>query len=280
MLFGACRDVVELDVEAAEPELVVNGELNDKEDVYVILQSTAGFFDNSSFAAISNARVSIFEDGSEVVVLDESDSIPGRYEANFQGTVSKQYQVRIEVGSEAPDKIQGTWLTNLDTLRPVPQIDSVRQMTLGRNTIPQAFFEGEYAVMYFGDFVGEGNRYRFKRQLNDSVFAQENFLISDEDFDGIYFGRGIFPPIAVYGPFEDPEDGEPADSLTITIQSVSIDFENYLNVLLSQVRTGSPFDAPPAMVVGNIYKEGEPNRKAFGYFQTIGINRNGIRYKP
>jgi|GEM_PF-1739395 len=277
---SSCRDVVELDVEAAAPELVVNGELSDKENVYVQLQSTAGFFNNDDFEGIENARVSIFEDGQEVVILDESQTVSGRYEANFKGQVNKQYQIRIEIANDAPEKIQGTWLSKLDTLRPVPEIDSVKQATLGRNTTPQAFFEGEYAVMFFGDFVGEGNRYRFKRQLNDSVFAQEAFLISDEDFDGIYFGQGLFPPINVYGPFEDPEPGEEPDSLTITIQSVSIDFENYLNVLLSQVQTGSPFDAPPAMVVGNIYNADDPSRMAFGYFQTIGINRNGLRYQP
>lgn len=280
LFLASCRDVVELDVEAAAPELVVNGELSDKDDLFVQLQSTAGFFDNSAFEAISNARVSILEDGQEAVILQESDSVPGRYESNFRGTVNKEYQLRIEIGTDAPDKIQGTWLSKLDTLRPVPEIDSVKQATLSRNTIPQAFFEGEYAVMFFGDFVGEGNRYRFKRQLNDSVFAQENFLISDEDFDGIYFGQGLFPPIAVYGPFEDPEPGELPDTLIITIQSVSKDFESYLNVLQSQVQTGSPFDAPPAMVIGNIYNADNPKQTAFGYFQTIGINRNGIRYRP
>ena len=177
LFLASCRDVVELDVEAAAPELVVNGELSDKDDLFVQLQSTAGFFDNSAFEAISNARVSILEDGQEAVILQESDSVPGRYESNFRGTVNKEYQLRIEIGTDAPDKIQGTWLSKLDTLRPVPEIDSVKQATLSRNTIPQAFFEGEYAVMFFGDFVGEGNRYRFKRQLKKTSWFRMRILM-------------------------------------------------------------------------------------------------------
>lgn len=279
--FTSCRDVVELDVEAAEPELVVNGMLTNNADVYVDLQSTAPYFENQGFKAISNARVSIFENGQEVVVLDESNSLPGHYEANFRASFNKQYQLRVEVvGTNYPEKIQGVWLTKLDTLRPVPPIDSMKQATLNRSTTPQAFFEGEYALMYFGDFPGKGNYYRIKRKLNDSLFAQENIIINDENVDGIYFGQGLFPPIAIYGPFEEPEDGNEPDSLTVFIQSVSADFEDYLNVLQSQVQTGSPFDAPPAMVVGNIHKEGNEKTSAFGYFQTVGVRHNGLRYTP
>lgn len=281
MALSACRDVVELDVEAAEPELVVNGVLSNSEPLFVKLQSTSAYFDNQAFQGVSNARVSILEDGQEILVLTESDSLAGHYEANFLGSFNKQYQLRVEINDpQVPEKMQGVWLSRLDTLRPVPPIDSIKQATLNRSTTPQAFFEGDYALMYFGDLPGKGNYYRIKRKLNDSLFAQENIIINDEELDGIYFGRGLFPPIAIYGPFEEPEAGMEADSLSVFIQSVSADFEDYLNVLQSQVQTGSPFDAPPAMVVGNIYKEGAENQYAFGYFQTIGESANGIRYKP
>lgn len=277
---SSCRDVVELDVEAAPPELVLNGTLSNSSDLKVQLQSTAGFFDNQRFPSISGARVSLLEDGQEVTILTESDSLAGHYHAPFRGSFNRAYQLRVEISGDYPEKVQGVWLSSIDTLRPVPSIDSLKQAKLNRNTTPQAFFEGDYALMYFGDFPGKGDYYRIKRRLNDSAFAQDVILLNDEDFDGFYFGQGLFPPIAIYGPFEEPENGEDPDSLIVELQSIPADLEDYLTILQSQVQTGSPFDAPPAFVIGNIYKEDAPETFAFGYFKVVGSTTNGIRYRP
>lgn len=276
----SCTDVVDLDVEAAPPELVVDGLLSNDRDLYIKLSQTSGFFDNSDFEPIRGARVSIYENGQETDILTESTDTPGTYRSNFKGNVGNQYQLRIEINNNAPEQILGTWWSTADSMKRVPTIDSLGQMTLDRNTIPQAFFPGEYAVMYFGDFEGVGDYYRVSRMLNDSVFAQENFFITDENFDGFYFGGGLFPPIAIYGPFEEPEVGEEADSLSVRLESVSEEFFDYMQVLNTQVQTGSPFDAPPALVLGNIYRDGNPNDYGFGYFRVVAASENGIRYTP
>ncbi|WP_421752260.1 DUF4249 domain-containing protein [Croceimicrobium sp.] len=277
---SACTDVVELDVDSSEPELVVDGVLTNDRNLFVKLSQTAAYFDNQPFKPISDARVSLWKDGQELVVLDENQNTPGLYESATRGEFNATYQIKVEISGDVPDKIAGTWISAIDTLRLVPPIDSMKQRTLNRNTTPQAFFEGDYALMYFGDLPGEGDYYRVIRNLNDSIFAQENNFISDEGFDGIYFGQGFIPPIAIYGPFEEPEAGEDPDSLGVLLQSVSPEFFDYMQVLNSQVQTGSPFDAPPALVLGNIHKENEPNTYAFGYFQVVGSSRNGIRYQP
>jgi hypothetical protein len=280
LLFAACTDVVELDVPAAEPEIVVDGELTNDRDVFVKLSQTAGFFDNADFLNISGAQVSIFEDGQEVSTLAESSTTAGLYESNFRGSINKTYRIRIEIGGNVPDKIAGIWWSDLDTMRAVPPLDSLKQASLDRNTTPQAFFPGEYALLYFGDLPGEGDFYRIVRNLNDSVFAQESIIFSDEGVDGAYFGGGIFPAVAIYGPFNEPEVGELPDSLGVTMQSVSPDFNNFMTVLNSQVNTGSPFDAPPALVLGNIRKEGEAGTFGFGYFRVVGSSRIGLVYQP
>lgn len=276
----SCTDVVDLDVEAAPPELVVDGLLSNDRDLYIKLSQTSGFFDNSAFEPIRGARVSIYENGQETDILTESTDTPGTYRSNFKGNIGNQYQLRIEINNNAPEQILGTWWSTADSMKRVPTIDSLGQMSLDRNTIPQAFFPGEYAVMYFGDFEGVGDYYRVSRMLNDSVFAQENFFITDENFDGFYFGGGLFPPIAIFGPFEEPEVGEEADSLSVRLESVSEEFFDYMQVLNTQVQTGSPFDAPPALVLGNIYRDGNPNDYGFGYFRVVAASENGIRYTP
>lgn len=275
----ACTDVVELDVEAAEPELVVDGLLTNDQFSYVRLSETAPYFDNQEFKAVSGAQVSLLKDGQEVLVYTESNTEPGLYESNYLGDFLGVYQLKIEI-IQGSEKIAGTWFSDPDTLRAVPNVDSLQIRRLNRNTTPQAFQDGDYAVMFFGDLAGPGDYYRIIRSLNDSVFAQENNFISDEGFDGIYFGSGFFPPINIYGPFEEPESGMPADSLGVILQSVAPEYFDYMQVLSSQVQTGSPFDAPPALVLGNLYKDGDAKAHAFGYFRIAGSSRNGIRYQP
>lgn len=276
----SCTDIVELDVEASDPELVVDGLVTNDQFAYVRLSETAPYFDNSEFKAVSGARVSLFKDGQEHLVFTESTEKPGYYESNYLGEFLSVYQLRIDITGGASDPIIGTWWSKPDTLREVPAVDSLQQRRLNRNTTPQAFREGEYAVMFFGDLPGAGDYYRLIRSLNDSVFAQENNFISDEGFDEIYFGQGFIPPLNIYGPFEDPEEGEAPDSLSVVLQSVSPDYFDYMQILNSQVQTGSPFDAPPALVLGNLYKENDTKALAFGYFRVAGSSRNGIRYRP
>lgn len=276
----SCTDVVDLDVDAAPPELVVDGVISNDRELYVKLSQTSGFFDNDAFEKISGARVSIFENGQEMSVLDESPNEAGTYLSNFKGSIGNEYRIRVEISTNAPDQIIGTWWSTADTMKRVPNIDSMGQMSLDRNTNPQAFFPGEYAVMYFGDFEGKGDYYRLTRSLNDSVFAQENFFITDENLDGFYFGNGLFPPVSIYGPFEDPEAGEEPDSLGVRLESVTEAFFDYMQVLNTQVQTGSPFDAPPALVLGNIHKENEEETYAFGYFRVVAGSNAGLRYEP
>jgi len=276
----SCTDVVDLDVDAAEPELVVDGVISNDRELYVKLSQTAAFFDNASFEKISGARVSIYENGQEVSVLDESPNEPGTYLSSFKGNIGNEYRVRIEINANVPDQILGTWWSIADTMKRVPNIDSMGQMSLDRTTTPQAFFPGDYAVMYFGDFEGKGDYYRLIRSLNDSVFAQENFFITDENLDGFYFGDGLFPPVSVYGPFEEPEAGEEPDSLSVRLESVNEGFFDYMQVLNTQVQTGSPFDAPPALVLGNIHKENDESTYGFGYFRVVAGSNAGLRYEP
>lgn len=272
----ACQDVVDIDVASSEPELIVEGVVSDKDSLWVKLSTTTEFFSGDGNPALSGAIVSLWEDGVEATTLVESADQPGYYRSPFIGTVGKSYQLEVEIIQDAPDQILGEWVSEADILRAAPPIDSLNIALLNRNTIPQAFFEGDYALMYFGDLPGEGNHYRIKRSLNDSAFAQEGIVISDEQIpDGSYFGVGLFPPIGIYGPFE--EDG---DTLTVRLESISEDLRNYLQVLQSQVQTGSPFDAAPALVIGNIHRKGDSSDFAFGYFSTMGVSENGIRYQP
>ena len=116
---SACTDVVELDVDSSEPELVVDGVITNDRNVFVKLSQTAAYFDNNPFIPLKNARVSLWKDGQELVVLNENASTPGLYESATLGEFNATYQIKVEISGDVPDKIAGTWISVIDTLRPM-----------------------------------------------------------------------------------------------------------------------------------------------------------------
>ena len=280
LFLTSCQDIVEIDVPAGDTELVVSGQISDKDSSYVQLSTTAPYFSEGETSVISGARVSLWEGSTEIAIFSESNSKPGYYSSNFKGSIGKIYHIQVDITGDYPSKSLGTWVSKADTLRACPPIDSLTQATLNRTTTPRAFEEGEFALMFFGDIPDTKNYYRVKRTLNDSAFAREIIIFDDFGVDGAYFGGGIFPPISIFGPFDEENMEEEKDTLVVRVESVSNDFQSFLTLVSSQSQVGSPFDAPPALVVGNIHRKDNEREYAFGYFSVVGTNSNGLRYKP
>jgi len=279
--FVACQDPVDIEVPSGEIALVISGQVSNNDSCHVKISTTSDYFSNAGVNYISGARVSIWEGNTEIALLTESSNKAGYYASDFKGTIGRIYHIEVEINGNYPANFIGDWVSTSDTLRACPQLDSLKQETLDRTTNPRAFLEGEYALMYFGDIPDTKNFLRIKRTLNDSVFAREIIIFDDFGVDGAYFGGSeLFPPISIYGPFEEPELGEDLDTLTIRIESISADFQAFLTLVNSQQQVGSPFDAPPALVIGNIHRKGDVEDYAFGYFSVVGTNSNGLRYKP
>ncbi len=280
LIVVSCQDPIDIDVPTGEIELVISGQVSNKDSAFVKISTTSEYFSNEEVNYISGARVSIWEGNTEMAVLSESSNRKGYYSSDFSGSIGNIYHLEIEINGDYPSNFLGEWVSAADTLRACPELDSLKQETLNRTTNPRAFREGEYALMYFGDIPDTKNFLRIKRTLNDSVFAREIIIFDDFGVDGAYFGGSEFPAVSIYGPFEEPEMGEDPDSLRVRIESISADFEAFLTLVNSQQQVGSPFDAPPALVIGNIHRKGDVEDYAFGYFSVVGTNSNGLRYQP
>tara|TARA_R110002050_G_scaffold225447_1_gene361342 strand:- start:13916 stop:14797 length:882 start_codon:yes stop_codon:yes gene_type:complete len=280
LIFASCQDVIEIDVPVGATELVISGQISDKDSAYVQLSTTSPYFSQGETRVISGARVSIWKGNAEMALLSESISKPGFYSSNFQGSIGEIYHIEVDISGDYPRSTLGTWVSKSDTLRACPPLDSLVQATLSRTTTPRAFEEGEYALMFFGDIPDTKNYYRVKRTLNDSAFAREIIIFDDFGLDGAYFGGGEFPPVSIYGPFEEDKMDLEKDTLVVRVESISDDFQSFLTLVSSQDQVGSPFDAPPALVVGNIHRKDNEREYAFGYFSVVGTNSNGLRYKP
>lgn len=276
-LFSACQDPIDLDVPDSAKRIVISGRVTDQTPTYVMVTTTAGYFDQGPTPRIENAAVVLFEDGDTVAILSP-DSVPGLYSSPFVGSLGRNYEISVEVfpGNAAFDA--GVWKSEVEELKRTYAIDSLQIRLLNRTTVPQVFEEGYYALMFFQEPPGEGDNYRIRRWLNDSLFTQEIFIFEDDFFDGRYVGEsGPFgiPAFNFYGPFDEDE----RDSITVEVTSLTESYFDFLTIFNEQVfQVGGPFDPPPQTIIGNIYNANNPSDYGFGYFSASSVSVDGMRF--
>ncbi len=276
-LLISCQDVTEIDVPDSETAVSISGRITDSKGGYVTVSTTANYFAQGETPRIDGARVRLFEDGFMVAEMLR-DSVPGLYTTTFNGTIGKSYEIEVEIPEVDATLKASTWRSKPEELKRVFEIDSINIMELNRNSVPQVFNPGFYALMYFQEPPGVGDAYRITRWKNDSLFTQSIFLFDDSNFDGFYVGdpAGI-PPFNYYGRFDEQE----SDSAGIEIASLTREYFDFLALVANQVfNVGGTFDPPPETIIGNIYNADKPDEFGFGYFGASALSTGGIRYQP
>lgn len=275
----ACQDVVELNVPESAPQLVVDGWVTDQLPAEVTLSITDAYFAEGQTPRVSNAQVYLLENGDTVAQLQENPDTAGLYQAPFTGTAGRPYSLRIFVPT-GPEGVAGSWRSQPETLHSVPTLDSINIRRLSRTTQPPALEAGAYALGYFQELPGPGDYLRVRRRLNDSLFQRDIFALEDEGVDGFYFGRGLIPPLGLYGPFEvPPRHGNP-DTFATRLESITRSYYNFLQVLSEQSNVGTPFDPAPALILGNIRSATDSSRYAFGYFRASALSTAQAIFRP
>ncbi|HAD96600.1 MAG TPA: hypothetical protein DCG19_04285 [Cryomorphaceae bacterium] len=278
-LLSSCQDVIEIDVPENQTAISITGRITDSKGGFAVVSTTANYFAQGETPKVEDARVLLFEDGIMVSEM-QADSVPGLYTTTFNGSVGSRYEVEVEIMEGNPTFKAGTWRSRPEPMLRVFGIDSIRVRGLNRNTVPQVFTEGAYALMYFQEPPGRGDAYRVTRWKNDSLFTQSIFIFDDSNFDGRYIGdKNGIPPFNYFGPFDEKVGRK--DSAGIEIASISRDYFDFLNLVGNQVfNVGSTFDPPPETIIGNIYNVSNPEEYGFGYFGASALSSGGARYKP
>ena len=160
--FNSCEDVIEVDIDPAEPSLVVDAWLTGAPtDQMIRLTQSQPYFDNTEVTGVTGATVTVTrDDGTVFEFVDQNN---GEYvwtaPANETlGNPGNSFTLSIENGPE-------TYLAT-STMFPVPQIDSItyefRDDELGGP-------DGIYAEFYSRDLIGIGNTYWIKAFKNGSL---------------------------------------------------------------------------------------------------------------
>lgn len=251
LLFFSCEDVVQVDLDSAEPRLVVEASINwqkgeDGSFQKIRLTTTAGYYDQQ-VPTVSDAIVTVTsEDG---VVFEFIEENPGNYFCyDFVPEIGKSYELMISINGEV--------YTATEKLYEVPEIQYVQQ----NNDI--GFSDDIIEIKYFFQDNPDQVNYYLDSFNSDSFLTAEYGISSDDLFQGNM----------MYGIFLSDEI-KTGDNLEIKLYGISSSYYNYMKVLFNSSDAGGPFPIPVGTVRGNLVNQTNPDNYALGYFRLSEVDQ-------
>jgi hypothetical protein len=231
ILFSSCQKVVELNLNNAAPQIVIQGEVTDAKGPYTItINQSVDFYSNNTFPAVSGAIVKISDNQGAVDSLTEMS--PGVYTTHFlQGEPGNTYTLSVLA--------QNNSFSAVSTMpAPVP-LDSVTLEStsgFGQTRIN--------AIVNFQDPAGIANYYEFVEFINGQPFKNNIFVFNDRLSDGKYISTTLRTDSAYISL---------RDQVEVKMYSVDENTYNYFNQLKESSGTGAfNSTASPANPTTNI----------------------------
>lgn len=250
--FWSCEDVIELDLESAEPRLVIDASLNWYKNTngnfqFIKLTLSAPFFEDTVPPA-TGAQVFVTDSFNNKFDFIEDEA--GIYRNDdFIPSIDRTYNLNIQYNNET--------YTATERLISVSPIESVEQNNNGGFSGEETEFKAFYT-----DPKDIENFYLF--EFINTVSNTQSLEVYDDEFTD---GNRIFA-------FHSDEDLVAGDELIIRGFGVSERFYEFMNILLQQTddENGDPFETQPALVRGNCINETNPDNYPFGYFKVSEVS--------
>lgn len=249
----SCEDVVDVDLNEAEPRLVIEASINwFKNSVgneqSIKLSLSAPFFDDSVPPA-NGATIEILDTNGNIFNFIEDGNTGIYLNTVFIPIIDEAYTLNINYSGEN--------YTAVETLKSVTPIDFIEQNNEGG-------FTGEDIELkaYYTDPVNIENYYFF--EFISDIPVVPTLEVYDDEFTD---GNQIFG-------FYTEEDLESGDEVIIRNYGVSERFYEFMFILLQQGSDdgGGPFETQPATVRGNCINETNPDNYPFGYFRLSEVD--------
>ena len=275
-----CFDVVDITIDDAPPQLVVDAWINSSPDTQTVrLTMSQPYFNNTFAPTVDDARVVVInEDSVEFEFVHEADGnyiwvpAPGEEIAAIGDTVY--------LGISWNENI----FASISILNPVPQIDSIvteyREDELG-------FPDGHYAQFYARDLPRLNDTYWIKSFKNGTFlnkpvelnFAWDSAFSPGSETNGLTF---ITPIREAINRFPDPDTEDdintppwvPGDTVTVEIHSINPLAFEFWRIAREQMTNGQNtiFALPLANTPTNIVTL-EGDAQAVGFFCISSISR-------
>lgn len=246
--FSSCEDVIELDLNTAEPRLVIEAsinilkESNESYQSFIRLTETTSFY-SEEIPAVTTAIVSITDEDDEVFTFTHTEN--GYYTGDFSPQENKNYRLEVVYNDEIYSATASLQTTS--ALEDVEQKDDGG--FLGDQIELKVFYtdpEEEENFYYFVALCERGNR----RSVSNDEFYNGNktFLIYTH------------------------EDLVSGDEVIFHLYGTSEGYYNYMSKILQQTGGGGPFDTPPASIRGNIINETSNENYPLGFFRISEVS--------
>jgi hypothetical protein len=248
LTFTSCEKVIDVDLSTSEPRLVIEASIQwlngtSGNEQIVKLSTTTDYF-SGEIPPVTDAIVYITNSSNEVFNFVQ-DTEEGIYKClNFNPVVNESYTLTVIY--------EGETYTATEKLLNTPTVTRIEQDDEGGilgNEVEVKFF--------FDDLINETNHYMVRiddpyKVIPEYGVIEDRFFQNNEMF-GLYFS----------------EDLKPNDTLKFTLNGITLNYFNYMDVLLEQTGSNNmgPFSTPTATLRGNIVNQTDFNNFALGYFR-------------
>jgi hypothetical protein len=248
LLFSSCEKVIDLKLNNASPQLVIEGEVSNTSAVHTVkISQSVAFTESNSFPAASGAVVIINDDRGNVYNLTETS--PGTYSTpRFTGRTGYVYTLTV--------KLNGQTYTASSTMPAGVHFD--------RLSYKDSFFDTNKKVMtiHYQDPASVVNQYYYVMYV-DNVRIKNTILVNDDNFTN---GRYVDDDI-----FQNDTDILVGQSVTVEAQCIDRNVFTYLFSLREQLNGGpKPTPSNPPSNISN---------NALGYFSAHTIQRLNLLIK-
>lgn len=239
----SCTKVIELDLNDAPKQVVIEGVVTDQPGPYTVrVAQSAGFYDNGIGDVVTNATVTLGDGISAPETLTYVGN--GNYQTRtLLGVPGRTYTLNVTVGTQR--------FSATSTLPQPVLLDKVSTEDLP--------IGGSKAVFaHFTDPVGQKNYYRWLLTVNNRK-QNDVFVIDDRLMDG----RTTRQALRSAGPTS--QEIKAGDRVTVEMQTLDANVYDYFRGLAQVV--GSDQAATPANPTSNL------SGGALGYFSACGTSR-------
>jgi Domain of unknown function (DUF4249) len=239
-MLSSCTEVIDLDLNELDPQMVVEGYINDQPGPYYVkVTTTVNFDDSNNYPPVSDAQVFISD--SEGVTDTLAEVEPGLYATTFiQGKPGNTYILKVKTADKA---FTSTSKMPAPVALDTAYTDQLPGQSGGENKVP---------VVEFRDPVGMGNHYNITAK-RDGWYLPGFYTVTDDVRDGQVISR----PMRANN-----LDIQAGDVLLVELQCVEPAVYDYFYVLGQAAGTGMGPSPTPSNPTGNI------SGGALGYFSA------------
>jgi len=253
LFLTGCEDVIQVDLDTAAPQLVIDASIDWVKNTAgneqkIKLSTTTGYY-STEFPTVSGAAVIVTNTADTVFNFTENPGT-GEYNCtNFEPVIGETYTLKIT--------LNGQTYTAVETLLSVPNMED----TIGQND-KGGFGGDEVEITYYFQDNGTQDNYYLHSFQNPRIAFPEFQAENDEN------NQGSRTPV-----FYANKDLKPGDIVNIKFYGISKRYFDYFKKLsLASGNGGSPFQTTPAAVRGNIVNQTNSKKFAYGYFKLSEVD--------